>query len=359
MMITCVSPPALPDLRPALRLADPAGPVNGVHGHRVVCAAPGGCRAAPYQSPASAGLGRPRCSGRAYPAPAPMSAGAPAGHPGTVMRWQRRLVTRKWTYPHRTGRPPVSAEIAALTERLATENHGWGYQRIQGELLKLGYRVSASTIRRVLKALKIPPAPNRHTDATWRQFLRTQAATMLAADFFHVDCAATLRRLYCLFVIEVGSRYVHVLGVTAHPDGPWTTQQIRNLLMDLGDRAADFRFLVRDRAGQFTESFDVILTAAGIEAVKIPPRTPRANAFAERFVLTARTEVTDRMLIFGESHLRSVLAWYARHYNRRRPHRSRQLRPPRPDKPAANLSEKRIKRRPILGGLINEYERAA
>jgi transposase InsO family protein len=169
---------------------------------------------------------------------------------------------------------------------------------------------------------------------------------MLAADFFHVDCAVTLQRLYCLFVIEVGSRYVHILGVTAHPDGPWTTQQIRNLLMDLGDRAADFRFLVRDRAGQFTESFDMVLTAAGIEAVKVPPRSPRANAYAERFVLTARTEVTDRMLIFGERHLRSVLAGYARHYNRRRPHRSRQLRPPRPANPAANLSQKRIKRRP-------------
>jgi putative transposase len=261
-------------------------------------------------------------------------------------------------YPNRTGRPPVSAEIAGLIERLATENHGWGYQRIQGELLKLGYRVSASTIRRVLKALKIPPAPKRHTDATWRQFLHSQAATMLAADFFHVDCAVTFQRL-CLFVIEVGSRYVHILGVTAHPDGRWTTQQIRNLLMDLGDHAADFRFLVRDRAGQFTESFDTVLTTAGIEAVKIPPRSPRANAYAERFVLTARTEVTDRMLIFGERHLRSVLAGYARHYNRRRPHRSRQLRPPRPDNPAANLSQKRIKRRPVLGGLINKYERAA
>jgi len=152
---------------------------------------------------------------------------------------------------------------------------------------------------------------------------------------------------------------VHILGVTANPDGPWTVQQIRNLLMDLGDRAADFRFLVRDRAGQFTASFDAVLASAGIQVVKIPPRSPRANAYAERFVLTARTEVTDRMLIFGERHLRSILAGYARHYNGRRPHRSRGLRPPRPDHPLADLARERIKRRPVLGGLINEYERAA
>jgi putative transposase len=269
------------------------------------------------------------------------------------------LVTRKWTYPQRTGRPPVSAEITALVERLATENHGWGYQRVQGELLKLGHRVSASTIRRVLRTLMIPPAPKRRTDTTWRQFLHTQAATMLATDFFHVDCAVTLQRLYCLFVMEVGSRYVHILGVTANPDGPWTAQQIRNLLMDLGERAAGFRFLVRDRAGQFSASFDAVLADAGIEVIKIPPRSPKANAYAERFVLTARTEVTDRMLIFDERHLRRVLAQYEAHYNGRRSHRSRQLHPPVPDHPVADLSQVRVKRRPALHGLLNEYERAA
>ncbi len=208
---------------------------------------------------------------------------------GTVLRWHRRLVARTWTYPHRTGRPPVSTEIAVLIERLATENNSWGYQRIQGELLKLGHQVSASTIRRVLRALKIPPAPKQLTDATWRQFLQAQAATMLATDFFHVDCAVTLQRLYCLFVMETGSRCVHVLGVTANPDGPWTVQQIRNLLMDLGDRAAGFRFLVRDRAGQFTEAFDAVLADAGIEAVKIPPRSPR-----ERLRGTVRAHRPDR-----------------------------------------------------------------
>ena len=267
--------------------------------------------------------------------------------PGTVLRWHRRLAARKWTYPDRTGRPPVSAEITALIERLATENDGWGYQRIQGELLKLGHRVGASTIRRVLRALRILPAPRRCTDTSWRQFLHAQAATMLAVDFFHVDCAVTLQRLYCLFVMEVGSRYVHVLGITAHPDASWTTQQIRNLLMDLGNRAADFRFLVRDRAGQLTASFNAVLASAGIEAVKIPPRSPRANAYAERFVLTARREVTDRMPIFGERHLRVVMTQYEAHYNGRRPHRSRELRPPRPDHTVADLSRERIKRRPF------------
>jgi putative transposase len=206
--------------------------------------------------------------------------------PDTLLRWHRRLVRWHWTYPNRGGRPPVDPRIVAAIEQMARENPGWGYQRIQGELLGLGYRVSASTVRRVLKRLRIPPAPQRN-HATWRQFLRTQAATMLACDFFHVDCAVTLRRVYVFFVIELGSRHVHVLGVTAHPDGTWTVQQARNLLLDLGERAARFRFLIRDRAGQFTDAFDAVLAGAGIEVVKIPPHSPRAKEAAPAVTLFA------------------------------------------------------------------------
>jgi putative transposase len=166
-----------------------------------------------------------------------------------------------------------------------------------------------------------------------------------------------------LVALEVSDRYLHMLGVTAHPDGRWTTQQARNLVMDLGEHVARFRFLVRDRAGQFTASFDAVFADAGIEVVKIPPRCPRANCFAERLaerhVLTVRTELTDRMLIFGEQHLRRVLAIYARHYNGQRPHRALRLRPPRPDPPVPRPVHGRIRRRPVLGGLINEYEPAA
>jgi putative transposase len=174
--------------------------------------------------------------------------------PDTLLRWHRRLVRWRWTYSPQGGRPPVDARVAVLIEEMARENPGWGYKRIQGELLGLGYRVGASTVRRILKRLRIPPAPDR-SRSTWRQFLRTQAPAMLACDFFHVDCAVTLRRVCVFFVIEVGTRHVHVLGVTAHPDGAWTVQQARNLLMDLGERAGQFRFMVRDRAGQFTDGF--------------------------------------------------------------------------------------------------------
>ena len=186
---------------------------------------------------------------------------------------------------------------------------------------------------------------------------------MLACDFFAVDCAVTLRRLYVFFVMEVGSRYVHIPGVTAHPDGAWITQQARNVLMDLGESAIRFRFLIRDRAGQFTDAFDGVLAGAGIKVVKIPPRGPRANAYAERWVRTVRAEVTDRMLIAGPRHLRAVLNEYVAHYNRHRPHRARNLRPPDDEgdiitAPITGLATARIRRYEVVGGLIHEYERA-
>ena len=278
--------------------------------------------------------------------------------PAAVLRWHRRLVAKKWTYPNRSGRPPLDATIVALVERMARENQTWGYQRLQGELLKLGHRVGASTIRRILKGCRIPPAPLRSTDTSWREFLRAQASTTLAVDFFHVDCALTLKRIYVFFALEVGRRYVHVLGATSHPTGGWTTQQARNLLMDLDDRAAAFRFCPRPRR-PVHHRLRRCAGRRGDRRGELPPRCPRANCFAERFVLTVRTVLTDRMLIFGERHLRTVLARYGAHYNGRRPHRALQLCPPRPYQAAPDRDRRRIRRRPVLGGLISEYERAA
>lgn len=279
--------------------------------------------------------------------------------PATVLTWHRRLVAKKWTYPNRGGRPGVNGEIADLIERLASENPSWGYVRNQGEVRKLGYPVSRATIQRLLRRRHIPPAPQR-AQLTWRRFLRTQAGTILACDFLHIDCAVTLKRAYVFFVIDVGTRYVHILGTTSNPDGTWTAQAARNLLMDLGEHADRFRYLIRDRAGQFTSMFDAVFAGAGIEVIRTPPRCPRANAHAERWVRTLRSELTDRMLIFGQRHLRHVLTEYVKHYNKARPHRALNLSPPRPPATVIDLDEHcRIRRRPILGGLINEYQRAA
>lgn len=273
--------------------------------------------------------------------------------PATLLRWHRQLIARHWTYPHgNPGRPPVATQIRNLVLRLAAENSSWGHRRIHGELVGLGYQIAVSTVWKILHHAGVDPAPQR-AGPTWQQFLTTQAHTLLACDFFTVD-TVFLKRIYVLFLLELATRQVHVTGMTRHPTGAWVAQQARNLLIDLDQRADSLRFLLRDRDAKFTAAFDTVFTAAGITVIKTPPQTPRANAFAERWVGTVRRECTDRMLIAGERHLAAVLSEYTAHYNQHRPHRSLGQRPPAPRCGVTDLAVDRVRRRPILGGLINE-----
>jgi putative transposase len=280
--------------------------------------------------------------------------------PTTLLRWHRDLVRRRWTYPHQRGRPSVAAELRALVLRLARENPTWGYRRIHGELCRLGYRdrIGASAVWTILRRAGVAPARKRSA-VSWRQFLRLQAASVLAVDFFTVD-TVFLQRLYVLFAIEIATRRVHVLGVTAHPVGEWVAQQARNLVMQVDEHLAEFRFLVHDRDTKFTAAFDTVFAAEGIEVLRTPVRAPRANAYAERWVGTVRREVLDRMLILGGGQLRLVLAEFVDHYNVHRPHRALgQLPALGPGEPAVVVPAGRVVRQDRLGGLIHEYTQAA
>ena len=247
--------------------------------------------------------------------------------PETLLRWHRRLVARRWTYPHRRpGRPPVDPAIRQLILRLARENSHWGYVRIVGELRKLGIIVSPTLVRNVLASAGIPPAPERAA-SSWGSFLRQQGNTILACDLFTVD-TVWLRRLYVLFFVSIGTRRVEYVACTSKPDTSWMTQQARNLLMNLGDVGPCTRFLIHDRDSKFSRAFDSIFRSEGIEIVRTPIRAPNANSHAERWVGSVRRECLDRLLIFGRRQLEHVLRVYIRHFNQRRPHRALDLRPP-------------------------------
>jgi transposase InsO family protein len=283
--------------------------------------------------------------------------------PATLLAWHRRLAARKYDTSRRRapGRPPTVRSIARLTICLAQENPLWGYRRIHGELTKLGLRIAPSTIYEILRAAGIDPAPRRDGQ-TWRQFLHAQAAGILAADFLHVDTVA-LSRLYVLVFIEHGTRRMHLGGITAHPTGDWTVQQARNLALDLGERFTGFRFLIRDRGSNFTTSFDAVFQATGTTIVRTAVQAPRMNAICERLIGTLRRELLDRTLVLNQAHLRAVLAEYQEHYNTARPHQGIGQRVPNADPgprvTAADPGTCQIRRKPILSGLINEYERAA
>ena len=281
--------------------------------------------------------------------------------PDTLLRWHRRMVRRHWTYPATTiGRPPLDEALVAVIVRLARQNPSWGYVRIQGELAGLGHRVAASSIRKVLRAHGIDPAPRR-ASPTWRRFLHQQAAGMIACDLVSVD-TVFLRRLYLLFFIEHGGRRVWLAGVTAHPNRDWLAQQARNASTSMPDAGVGVRYVIRDRDDKFGDAFDHVWQGEGATIVRTPIRAPNANAIAERWIRTLRTECTDRLLIAGERHLQRVLVAYVRHYNQHRPHRSLALASPqRPLAPihAPAPTGRQVHRRTILGGLIHQYEAAA
>lgn len=280
--------------------------------------------------------------------------------PETVLAWHRQLVTRKarrWGSKS-PGRPPTPAEIRELVVRLARENPRWGYMRIRGELLKLGHNVPATTIRDILRRSGLGPAPRRD-GMSWSEFLRRQAASILAADFFTVYTLGG-RVLYILFVIELSTRKVHVAGCTSNPNDAWVTQQARNLVMGLDGRAQPVRFLIHDRDAKFTARFDNVFHTEGVQIIRTPIRSPKANSVAERWVKTARAECLDWLLVTGERHLDHVLRTFVAHYNHYRPHRRLHLEIPEPKRPpVVTPPYAELRRRDRLGRLIHEYSWAA
>ena len=276
--------------------------------------------------------------------------------PDTLLRWHRQLIARKWTHARRPGRRGVLVEIRQLVLRMAAENPMWGYTRMQGALKNVGHRVGRSTIRRILKAAGLPPVPQRPT--SWQAFLRAHWGAIAGADFFTTE-VWTWRGLvtyYTVFVIDVASRRVQILGSTPHPDALFMQQIVRTLTMvpEVVDMP---EILICDRDRKGSSDVRRRLQDAGIRVALIPERAPNANAYAERFVRSLKEECLHRLIPIGERHFRRALAEYVEHYHAERNHQGLDNRlisgPPKID------MARRVRRRARLGGLLNFYQRAA
>ena len=284
--------------------------------------------------------------------------------PATLLAWHRKLAGSKYYTSKRRkpGRPPRSPSITRLVVHLAKENPLWGHRRIHGELAKLGIAVAPSTVWEILRAAGPEPTPRR-SGPTWRQFLRAQAAGILAVDFLHVD-TVLLRRLYILVLIEHGTRRMHLGGVTANPTGEWTVQQARNLALTLGERFEDIRFVIRDRGSNFTTSFNAVFQAAGTRILRTAIQAPRMNSIAESWVQTCRHELLDRTLTWNQRHLLHALREFEHFYNEHRPHRTLRAgaplrRLPEPITDPERIAHLDVRRRDRLGGTLHEYRHAA
>jgi len=281
--------------------------------------------------------------------------------PDTIVRWHRDIVRRRWAARSacgRTGRPATRRNIRALVRRLARENPDWGYRRIHGELAGLGVKVAASTVWEILRASGIDPG-RRQTGLAWSQFLRSQAEAILACDFFTVNLLDGTQA-YVLAVIEHATRRIRIIGITLHPTGEWTTQQARNLMMDLGEQADRVKFMIRDRGSNFTAAFDAVLADSGIRTVLCNIQTPRMNAIIERWIGGCRRELLDRTLVWNQAHLRQILRQYQTHHNQHRPHRSLDAAAPlKPLPEPVDLDRYHVRKQAHTACLINEYRLVA
>ena len=277
--------------------------------------------------------------------------------PETVIRWHRELVRRKWAQPptKTAGRPKINQETESLILRLAKENLRWGYYRIEGELKKLGFVTSLTTVRNVLDRNGILPAPVRYGSIGWKTMMKHYKDQLLACDFFSIE-TIFLKTVYVLVFIELGTRRVHLAGITANPDGLWVAQQARQLVWQFEEAKMSFRCLIRDNDSKFTDTFDTVFESQGIRIVPTPIQAPNANAYSERWVQTVRVECLDHILIINEAHLRRVLKEFTDFYNSRRPHQSLDQQSPIPR--GEPVAAGKVQRRQILGGIINDYYRA-